>query len=733
MFPFRPKLRKLLALAESAAKARQWNAASTYYSTILERHPARADLRVQLGHALKELGAKAEAEQAYRQAASDAPDHPDAFFHLGTMLLSQGRTDAAVDAFACVLARDPLHDGAFEALQHSGLLLQLSPENLASLRQTLTTAIAAHQFMANKLAERSTMTERWPYTEYSAFRSAMTLPPPSSTTASGSQYDKPIRIQVDATCSAPSFIRMTLESLLKSSWQHWIATVRCPASDCEHPIASLAEIDSRIAFADPDAPLPADCDTIFLSAGTVLDPNALCWFNYAFRNTQAVAITADWDWFVHSWSGAARHFSPELHGMADIDRIASASLPPPIVGLRADIISRPLNAEGRRDALIAASLDKAAIGHIPLPLAGIGGIAERAMIAPENGVPMPRWSQPRDMVQTCRSYILHDAIAITSRAGRPALSSGLIRDPEEAVRVIIPTRDCASELETAINSLIETAARPHLLHFTVVNNRSQDLDTAEFLHTLASRPRFGVIDHDCPFNWSTINNMAAESSAEPILVLANNDIRMLSPGWDNRVRGQLQRADVGVIGARLLYPDGDIQHAGMVFGFRDGAPIHDGVAIEVAAPKSDPRFDHCHACSAVTGAFLAIRRETFRRAGKLDEARFIIAYNDVDLCLAVRELGLAVLYDPGIEAVHYESRTRGLNDNRSKVAWDQEELRALHAKWGEAMQHEPGVSPWWAKDAIYAAFRPLTTTMIAEHLHKSIDAPWKTSRISGQS
>ena len=718
-------------LAESAAKAGQWDAASAYYSTILDRHPERADLRVQLGHALKEMGAKAEAEQAYRQAASDAPDDPDAFFHLGTLLLSQNSRDAAVDAFACALACDPLHDGAFEALQHSGLLLQLPPENLTSLRQTLTAAIDAHRVMANKLAERSSMTERRPYTEYAAFRPTMTLPPPAATTASDSQYGNLIRIEIDATSSAPSFIRMTLESLVKSSCQHWIATVRCPASDCEHPIASLAEIDSRIAFECPDATLPADYDTIFLSAGTVLDPKALCWFNYAFRRTQAVAITADWDWFVHSWSGAARHFSPELQGLADIDRIASASLPPPIIGLRANIISGPLDAEGRRDALIAASLDKAAIGHIPLPLAGIGGIAERAMIAPENGMPMPMWSQPHDMVQTCQSQILRDAIAITPRTGRPALSCGLISAPDEAVRVIIPTRDCAFELETAINSLIETAALPHLLQFTVINNRSQKPETAELLRTLASHPQFQVIDHDCPFNWSAINNMGAESGTEPILVLANNDIRMLSSGWDNRLRGQLQRANIGVVGARLLYPDGDIQHAGMVFGFRDGAPIHDGVAIEVVAPKDDPRFDHCHACSAVTGAFLAIRRETFRSAGKLDDARFIIAYNDVDLCLAVRELGLTVLYDPGIEAIHYESRTRGLNDNRSKVAWDQEELRALHAKWGDAMQHEPAISPWWAKDAIYAAFRPLTTAMIAEHLHASIDAPWKTSRISG--
>jgi len=732
MFPFRPKLRTLLARAENAGKSGQWSAASRHYSTILARHPERTDLRVQLGHALKEMGAVPEAEQAYRQAANDDPNHPDAPFHLGTLLLSQGKSAEAVDALACALTRDPLHDGAFEALYHSSLLLSLAPERLASLQQALAAAASTHSTAARKLSERSSLAARRRYACYPDFRPRMTLPPPSAALKADGKDCDPILIQIDADNSAPAFIRMTLDSLLQSSWQNWIAVVCCPASDREHPVASLADIDSRISFASPVDVMRSDHDAVFISAGTVLDREALGWFHYAFRDTNADAVTADWDWFFHSWDGVPQHFSPELHGLADIDRIASANLPSPIIGLRANTFNGPLHAEGRRDTLIAMGLANIGIGHIPLPLAGIGGIAERATIAPENGVPMPIWSQPRDPAQFYTNNAWRETLFVARRAGRPALPCGVIRNPDEAIRVIVPTRDCASELAIAISSLIETAAQPRLVHFTIVNNRSQQPETIDLLRELASRPQCEVIDHDQPFNWSAINNLGAERGTEPILVLANNDIRMLSQGWDDRLRGQLQRPEIGVVGARLLYPDGGIQHAGMIFGFRDRAPVHDGVAIEVDDPQSDPRFDRCQACSAVTGAFLAIRRDTFMRAGRLDAVRFIIAYNDVDLCLAVRELGLKVLYDPGVEAIHYESRTRGLNDNRRKVAWDQEELRALHAKWGNAMLHEPGVSPWWAKDAVYAAFRPLDTAVIAEHLRSSINAPWKTMRASGQ-
>ena len=93
---------------------------------------------------------------------------------------------------------------------------------------------------------------------------------------------------------------------------------------------------------------------------------------------------------------------------------------------------------------------------------------------------------------------------------------------------------------------------------------------------------------------------------------------------------------------------------------------------------------------------MALRRSLFDKLGGFDADRFAIAYNDVDLCLAARAAGFRILYDPAIELIHYESKTRGFNDNRAKIAWDQGELRSLFRKWGAMMIKNPTVSPWWS-------------------------------------
>jgi hypothetical protein len=336
-------------------------------------------------------------------------------------------------------------------------------------------------------------------------------------------------------------------------------------------------------------------------------------------------------------------------------------------------------------------------------------------------MPAPIWSLQPNGYSPEPGPIAGFNLMVSTRAERPLLTCGVGQKQAEAIRVIIPTRDCADMLDVMVQSLIEGAERPDLLRITIVDNRSRNVATDHLLKKYSDQRIAETLAYEAPFNWSRMNNIAAAQCDEPLLVFANNDMKMLSGKWDARVRGQLARPDVGVVGARLLYPDGTIQHAGMLMGFAEGAPIHDGVFPGMSDHQNKPRFDQVHAVAAVTGAFFAVRREAFLDLGGFDEARFAIAYNDVDYCLSVRAAGLKILYDPGIELVHYESRTRGLNDNRAKIAWDQGELRALYQKWGDAVLMDPWVSPLEQLPK-FQNISPTDTQTICAHIVRAIVA-----------
>jgi hypothetical protein len=167
----------------------------------------------------------------------------------------------------------------------------------------------------------------------------------------------------------------------------------------------------------------------------------------------------------------------------------------------------------------------------------------------------------------------------------------------------------------------------------------------------------------------------------------------------------------------------------MVFGIGEGSPTHDGVHSSIEDPGPQDRFDLTHAVPAVTGAFMAIRRDLFDRVGGFDALGLAVAYNDVDLCLRVRAEGLKILYTPAIELIHHESKTRGFNDNREKIAWDQGELRAIYARWGEALIEDPGYNPHWSRSRLYDGFRDPTMRQILDHIDRSAQPnPWLVKR-----
>jgi GT2 family glycosyltransferase len=245
------------------------------------------------------------------------------------------------------------------------------------------------------------------------------------------------------------------------------------------------------------------------------------------------------------------------------------------------------------------------------------------------------------------------------------------------ISIIIPTRNGLDLLRTCLEGVAATEYPD--IEVIVVDNDSDDPATMAYL---AAQERAGVrvLRHTGPFNYSAINNRAVAQARGQLLCLLNNDIEVLSPDWLAIMATQALRDDVGAVGAQLLYPDGRIQHAGVVIGVGNAA----GHAHRFVQPQAEGYFRR-HALpqftAAVTGACLVVARERFLAVGGLDEANFAVAFNDVDLCLRLNSQGWQSLYEPRAVLIHHESVSRGHDRDPVGAARFAGELAALQRIW----------------------------------------------------
>ncbi|MCC2978683.1 glycosyltransferase [Sphingomonas sp. IC4-52] len=490
----------------------------------------------------------------------------------------------------------------------------------------------------------------------------------------------------------------------------WSARVLASTELGEGPVASFAETDPRIEFVSGDAVAPAGAGPlVLLDAGTVLDPEALAWLTFALIRTGAGAVYADHDHGVADPGLRMLRADPVLFGTYD-EALISEGIVPAVVALAAPVVDMGYGgAELRKRALLDVARG-GRVAHVPRLLAtqvSLPLIARTGRAEPED-----------------------------ARPGRlsPEVHSPAIRPTptprSDRIAVVIPTRDNAGLLGRAIDTLRATARQPDRLDIVVVDNRSVKADTAALFDRLAADGAARVLRFDSPFNWSLASNMGAAASDAPLIVFINNDVEMLSAGWDDLVADGLSRPDAGAVGARLLYPDRTIQHAGIAFGFGPGGTEHEGRGVPAADPGPGRRYVVTHAVCALTGAFLAVRRSDFNQLGGFDAARLMVAHSDVDLCLRLRELGRVILYCPAIEAIHHEGATRGRNQTQAAIAWDEGERLDLLDRWGEALADDPGISPYWRRDdKPFELLREPTIREILKQIDRSASRhPWQVHR-----
>lgn len=259
------------------------------------------------------------------------------------------------------------------------------------------------------------------------------------------------------------------------------------------------------------------------------------------------------------------------------------------------------------------------------------------------------------------------------------------------VSIIIPTRNGLHLIQRCVESLLAQTVYPDF-ELLVVDNQSDDPATLAYLNELAQRPNIRVLRYDSPFNFSAITNFAVHQAAGELLCLLNNDTEAISPTWLTEMASHAVRPEVGAVGAMLYYPDDTIQHAGVIVGL-GGIAGHWHLGAQRGMTGYFGRAALTQNLSAVTAACMVLRRSVFEEIGGMDEEHLPVAYNDIDLCLRIREKGYCIIWTPYAELYHHESASRGRDDTQEKRARFQRESDWMRAHWSVWMDHDPAYNP----------------------------------------
>jgi GT2 family glycosyltransferase len=260
------------------------------------------------------------------------------------------------------------------------------------------------------------------------------------------------------------------------------------------------------------------------------------------------------------------------------------------------------------------------------------------------------------------------------------------------VSLIIPTKNAKSLVQTCINSIVSKTTYAHY-EILLIDNNSDDLEALEYFESLQkSQSNIRVLKYPYLFNYSAINNFAVKHAKGEIIGLINNDVEVISPNWLGDMVGHTQREDIGCVGAKLLYPDTRIQHAGVVMGYGGGAGhahkyfprYHSGYLHRLVATNN---------FSAVTAACLLVKKYDYELVNGLNENDLTVAFNDIDFCLKILTLGRRNLYCAEAELYHYESVSRGLENTKEKQQRFQSELNYLTTQWVSYIAHDPAYNP----------------------------------------
>jgi O-antigen biosynthesis protein len=507
-----------------------------------------------------------------------------------------------------------------------------------------------------------------PFADYANWRDRFPLPEPQTS-----------RLQLAVVIAGTAGAQQTLSTLETQSHENWTAGV----------------IDSQPLSVDSEALLEfledaaSDAQHVVVTmAGMSLEPNALARIAAAFdAYPDATAVYGDLDFLADDgrlWPLAFPAF--------DYERMLEQGYCAHLFAVRREALLAGL--EARPDnlyRLFNCLMDQAGPQHaniLHLP----GALATLPKLNRVNAA--SRLSAASHMHLRARGI----GAEVSQQQGNLFPAVRIKRPiPRERVTVIIPTRDRLSLLRTCIDSIAPAVERCRA-DILVVDNDSADPETLDYFADLGRRG-FRTLRIEGAFNFARLNNQAAAMLDSDVLCLLNNDIEASSDDWLEEMLTRLAEPDVGAVGALLTWPGGVVQHGGVVLGMNFAA-----THAYTDRFGNDPGFVDqllvAHECSALTAACLVTRRNDYLAVGGMDEARFAVAFNDVDYCLRLRQTGKRIVFTPHAKLVHAESASRGKDDRADRRDRFERELSLLRARWGELLNEDPTYNPQLSRDGV---------------------------------
>lgn len=266
------------------------------------------------------------------------------------------------------------------------------------------------------------------------------------------------------------------------------------------------------------------------------------------------------------------------------------------------------------------------------------------------------------------------------------------------VSIIIPNKDHVDDLSRCVESIINLSTYDNY-EIVIVENNSETAEIRTYYEEISRHPRVQVVEYKGDFNYSKINNFGVQYAKGEYLLLLNNDTEVITPDWMEELLMYAMRKDVGIVGAKLYYPDKTIQHAGIVIGLGAHRTAgHTHYRIPEANVGYMGKLCYAQDVTAVTGACMMVSKALYEELGGLDES-FTVALNDVDFCLRVREKGFLNIFTPFAELYHYESKSRGSDKKDERALRYQQESDRFRVKWADALaKGDPYYNPNFSLD-----------------------------------
>lgn len=521
----------------------------------------------------------------------------------------------------------------------------------------------------------------------------------------------PISLILNVAGASEAGLASAIDSVVRQTHPHWelrIPTNTETAPELRAAINVYSSTDSRITSiaTGPSASLAVALNTslagstggwvITLDAGGLLAPAALSTIaSCAAKNPEAALIYSDED----EIDSDERRCNPWFKPNYSRELLRSQNYFGRLVAYRIDELRQIGGWQAEHDGATGFDVNLRMIERIrPAQIVHIAQILHHTPSAGRVAA-IPSSDLRRDTaVRALRAHLARSGIdaEVEHIAGSGNLRMHLpIPTPAPRVTVIIPTRDRADLLRTCVSSVLDKTTYPDF-DILIVDNESRHAETTAYLDELQRSGRVGVLSHPGAFNFSAINNRAVHQATGEVVALVNNDVEVITPGWLTEMTSWALQPDIGCVGAMLYYPNDLVQHAGLVLGL-GGVVGRPDVFAARHSPGFHGRLEAVRNVSAVTAACLVVRKSVYERVGGFDADNLPVAFNDVDFCLRVAELGLSNVWTPFAELYHRESRSRGSDITSGRSARLARDAAYLRSRW--ALDHDPYHSPHLASVA----------------------------------